>query len=53
MFDEDDDDFDEENEGGDEDINYDEEFIRDSRLDFADPGGRSALRAETPDNPRA
>jgi hypothetical protein len=52
MFDEDDDDFDEENEGGDEDINYDEEFIRDSRLDFADPGGRSALRAETPDNPR-
>lgn len=21
-------------------------------IDFADPGGRSALRAETPDNPR-
>lgn len=24
----------------------------DYRGDFADPGGRSALRAETPDNPR-
>jgi hypothetical protein len=24
----------------------------DFSIDFADPGGRSALRAETPDNPR-
>jgi hypothetical protein len=24
----------------------------DFEIDFADPGGRSALRAETPDNPR-
>jgi hypothetical protein len=24
----------------------------DDRMDFADPGGRSALRAETRDNPR-
>ena len=29
---------------------YDEDDIQDS--DFADPGGRSALRAATPDNPR-
>lgn len=28
------------------------DFYDDDRLDFADPGGESALRAETEDNPR-
>ncbi len=43
----------------DEDIDYDEEYERgdydDDLIDgvgFSDPGGNSALRAETPDNPR-
>lgn len=33
---------------------YDEDydFVTDGDDDFADPGGNSALRAETPDNPR-
>lgn len=34
---------------------YDEgeyEDLYDDRLEFADPGGNSALRAATPDNPR-
>lgn len=38
------------------DRDYDESFDNDEDLidgvGFADPGGRSALRAETPDNPR-
>lgn len=33
-----------------DDYDYDEEFLREQ--DFADPGGRSALRAATADNPR-
>jgi ribosomal protein L37AE/L43A len=33
---------------------WDEDRIRDGDdIDFAEPGGRSALRAETPDNPRS
>jgi hypothetical protein len=32
----------------DEDYDFDDEF----HIDFADPGGTSALRAETPTNPR-
>ena len=39
----DDDDFD-------DDLSYDPDFEED--LDFADPGGRSALRAASRDNPR-
>lgn len=38
-----------------DDFDIDEEWEREHRIDgvgFADPGGRSALRAETPDNPR-
>ena len=37
--------------GGHEYDEYDDEFLIDG-VGFADPGGRSALRAETPDNPR-
>jgi hypothetical protein len=44
---EDDDEFDEE---GDEGLDDDEELI--DGVGFADPGGRSALRAATIDNPR-
>ena len=37
-------------------FDYEEEWYErddeDEDLDFADPGGRSALRAATPDNPR-
>lgn len=35
-----------------EEFDYDEEFERDRRLEFADPGGVSALRAASADNPR-
>jgi hypothetical protein len=35
-----------------EDEDYDYEDDGDDLSMFADPGGRSALRAETPDNPR-
>lgn len=31
---------------------YDPDDYRDRCLEFADPGGNSALRAATPDNPR-
>lgn len=31
---------------------YDDQDDYDSDLDFAEPGGTSALRAATPDNPR-
>lgn len=31
---------------------FDDEFDRDDEPGFADPGGRSALRAATKDNPR-
>lgn len=31
---------------------YDEDYDLIDGVGFADPGGRSALRAETPDNPR-
>jgi hypothetical protein len=34
------------------DEDYEEEFNDEDGIDFAIPGGRSALRAETPDNPR-
>jgi hypothetical protein len=34
----------------DEDFDFDEEYMRDRM--FADPGGRSALRAAGPGNPR-
>lgn len=30
----------------------DDDFDRDDEIDFADPGGRSALRAATRDDPR-
>jgi hypothetical protein len=39
----------------DPDFDIDEEWEREHRIDgvgFADPGGRSALRAATPSNPR-
>jgi hypothetical protein len=36
----------------DEDIDYGGYDDEDDRSEFADPGGRSALRAATPDNPR-
>ena len=36
----------------DDDIDYDEEMYREGRIQFADPGGRSALRAESASNPR-
>jgi len=36
----------------DDDDNDYEDDIDDDRSEFADPGGNSALRAETPDNPR-
>lgn len=50
---EEDDSWDDDDEDDDGDVNYDEDFIRESRgIDFADPGGRSALRAATRDNPR-
>ena len=35
----------------DDEYDYDPDY-EDYKLDFADPGGRSALRAETPTNPR-
>ncbi len=36
-----------------DDFEDEEDFFDDEEgIDFADPGGRSALRAETPDNPR-
>jgi hypothetical protein len=37
-----------------EDEDEDDDFVddEDDRVDFADPGGVSALRAETADNPR-
>ena len=31
---------------------YDDDYYEDDLPDFADPGGRSALRAATSDNPR-
>ena len=31
---------------------YEEDYGEDDDIDFADPGGESALRAATPDNPR-
>lgn len=34
-----------------DDYEYDEDYLIDG-VGFADPGGRSALRAATPDNPR-
>lgn len=38
----------------DDDVDYGDshDFDNDDREEFADPGGRSALRAETEDNPR-
>jgi hypothetical protein len=50
--DEDADDVDED--ADDEDVGYSEpnDDYEDDRSEFADPGGRSALRAATPDNPR-
>lgn len=33
-------------------MRYDEDFDDDFDFSFADPGGHSALRAETHDNPR-
>lgn len=33
-----------------DEVRWEEEF--DERMEFADPGGKSALRAETKDNPR-
>lgn len=36
----------------DEDFGEDYDYEDDYDLDFADPGGHSALRAATPDNPR-
>jgi len=33
-------------------MHYDEDFDLIDGVGFADPGGESALRAETPDNPR-
>jgi len=44
-----------EGEFDDEERDYDPdagEWDSEYGVDFADPGGRSALRAETPDNPR-
>jgi hypothetical protein len=35
----------------DEDYEYEDDYLIDG-VGFADPGGNSALRAETPDNPR-
>ena len=35
----------------DDDYYYEEDYLIDG-VGFADPGGNSALRAETPDNPR-
>ncbi len=35
-----------------EDYDFYDEDERDSRIDFADPGGNSALRAATKSNPR-
>ena len=49
----DDDNFDEEDDYGDDD--WDNEDFEDHPIDgvgFADPGGHSSLRAETPSNPR-
>ena len=43
------------NEDDDDDVDYGDPYDQDfdeDRSDFADPGGRSALRAETVDNPR-
>ena len=41
---------------GDDDVDYgdahDYDNLDEDRSEFADPGGRSALRAETDDNPR-
>jgi len=34
------------------DDDYEDEYFDEDDLDFADPGGRSALRAAGPDNPR-
>lgn len=42
-------------EGEDEESQYDDysgDFDDESEIDFADPGGNSALRASSPDNPR-
>jgi hypothetical protein len=39
-------------EESDQEMEDDEDFDYEDRDDFADPGGRSALRAETEDNPR-
>ena len=36
----------------DDDFDIDEEAYREGRIRFADPGGRSALRAASDDNPR-
>lgn len=44
---------DEDGESEDDDVDYDDpRDDDDDRSEFADPDGRSALRAETPDNPR-
>jgi hypothetical protein len=39
-------------EESDQEMEDDEDFDYEDRDDFADPGGRSALRAETEDNPQ-
>ena len=44
------DDIDDDEEELDEEDDHEEED--DFEIDFADPGGRSSLRAETPENPR-
>jgi hypothetical protein len=36
----------------DDDDEFDPSLDEDDRLQFAEPGGKSALRAATPDNPR-
>lgn len=44
--------YDPDDEGSYEDADFDGDEESDLALQFADPGGRSALRAATPDNPR-
>ncbi len=45
-------DYDDDYEYDDYDYDYDDLEDDDSRSEFADPGGNSALRAESPTNPR-
>jgi hypothetical protein len=45
-------DYDEEGPDETDDDRYEDEGDDDDRSEFADPGGNSALRAETRDNPR-